>query len=352
MTAEVERDFLDERREFHEARLSGIGATDTPKILGLSARGSALTVYEEKKGLAKQEDMGLPAWLGLRMQNVVGELYTAATGIQLRADNRHHRSREHEWLVCHLDFRARGRPRLLVEAKTRAFMRGWGEDGTAEVPLDIFAQVQHEMAVTGAEECHVAVLFGHHTYRTYKIVFSPEWWAKVLPVLDRFWHDNVLAGVPPEPTSYAGDSDAIKRQYEEHDDQIRSVTPEQEVKVRQALLARMNALAAAAAFVQQENVIKQMIGENAGISGSFGTITWKRTKDGTSVDWEQVASTRGRVVEDLTDVIDIVASREALTEEELARVGRAQSVEANVVGLFTTVRPGTRRMDYGKLIQE
>jgi predicted phage-related endonuclease len=340
-----ERDFLDERREFHDARQRGIGATDSPKILGLSRRGTALSVYEEKVGIVQPGEMSLPAWLGLRMQNVVGELYTQATGNILRADNRQHVHRLHDWLVCHLDFRVAGRPKLLVEAKTRAFMTGFGEDGSQEIPLDIWGQVQHEMAVTDATECHVAVLFGHHTYRTYPIPRNDAYIAKMIPRLESFWNENVVPGVPPEPGGSL-DSASVRRAHPDHDDRVISVAPGQMPIVHAALLARHNVKAADEAFAEAENKLIDLIGDAAGVTGPFGTITRKKSRDGVKVDWEQVAATRANVLADLFDWFDGQAARNRLAKKDLARVARAQAVAVTVEPLFTTTKEGTRRMHY------
>src|SRR4030095_4125765 len=119
---EAQRDAADWRKEWHEQRATIIGATDSPKILGLSRHGTALSVYNDKVNPSGPQGQSLPAWLGLKLQSAVGELYTAATGTRLRASDRLFRMREFDWIGCHLDFRAWGDPTLLVEAKTRAYM--------------------------------------------------------------------------------------------------------------------------------------------------------------------------------------------------------------------------------------
>lgn len=336
------RDVGDERAEFLERRATGIGATDSPKILGLSRWGTALTVYEDKVAPRPQE-MSLPAWLGLKLQSTVAELYTAQTGTILRADNRHHRHPEHDWMVCHLDFRAKGQPSLLVECKTKAWMTGWGEEGSVEIPVDIWVQVQHEMAVTGATECDVAVLFGHHTFRVYRVVRDDPFIATMIPRLATVWFENIIPRIPPEPTGHELDTAAVKRAHPEHDDTWVAATAEDEAFIKQVVLARQNANVAEANKDEQENKLRVLIGRAQGITGSFGQITYRQTRDREEIDWAAVAVTQGAVIEDLLTLVN-----PGDDEEMVRRLAIAQSTYESAVSLATTPKAGYRRFAYPK----
>lgn len=335
---EEARDVGDQRQEFIEQQLSGLGATDSPKILNLSKYGTALTVYERLQKISVPSEMGLPAWLGLRLQAVVGEMFSQAMGVKLRADNKHHRHFEHDWMTCHLDFRVWGQPKTLVEVKTKAYMRGWGEDGSTEIPADVYVQCQHEMAVTGADICYVAVLFGHHTYRTYPIKRDQGFIDKLIPRLEDFWFKNHLAGVPPLPTGHDLDDESLRRQYADHDETLKAATPEQEVIIGKLRSARLNVAQAEGAKAEIENRVKLMIGSAAGILGAFGRITWKKSKDTVTTDFEQLAITYANVIEDL-----FLMARPGDDPQEVARLARAQSVFDTAVGLATYPKLGSRR---------
>lgn len=342
----TEREILDQRQEFIDQRASGIGATDSPKILGLSKWGTALTVYNEKVNPTAGE-MSLPAWLGLKLQNTVAELYTAATGHKLRADNRHHRHKEHGWLVCHLDFRVWGEPALLVECKTRAYMTGYGPDGSTEIPADVWVQVQHEMAVTGANRCDVAVLFGHHTFRVYPITRDQPFIEKMIPRLRDFYFYNVVPRVPPAPTGHDMDSAAVKAAHPSHDDELKPATSEQILLMRRLRVARAALKDAETAKAEVENLLKEAIGDAAGLVGPDGSVTWKKNRDSESVDWEQVAVTYGNIVEELERVgRDLSNHLEQLTGTRLPSqdeaLARALSTYEVAVSLATHTRPGSR----------
>lgn len=286
-----EHEALDQRREFLEQQRSGLGATDTPKILGLSRYGSPLSVYQSKVEGLQDRPSSLPAWLGMQLQSTVAELYRTATGNTPRADNRHHRHHLYPYIVCHLDYRVKGNADILVECKTRAYMKGWGEDGSAIVPPDVYAQVQHELLVTGARECHVATLFGHHTFRVYPIPRDVEFIAELTRALNRFWHDHILLRVPPEPI--ANDGPRLQERHPQDDEHMLSATPEQAALVSELISLRAMLAEGIKTVEEQENRIKAAIGDHAGLLTPYGTVTWKRTKDRRYVDWEAVATELG-----------------------------------------------------------
>lgn len=297
---------LDEEREFREQQRTGLGATDTPKILGLSKYGTARTVYErlisDPSSIAPTT---LPAWVGLRIQGTVAELYTAATGYRVRAANGHYRHKEDEWVVCHLDYRAWGKAFILIECKTRSRMQGWGADGSEDVPKDVWAQVQHEMLVTGATECHVAVLFGHHTFRVYPIRRNDEFLASLRPLLRSFWHDNYLARVPPPLTGHPRDAAIVQRDNPANDAMYRNATAAQVQEVRLLKAAAEEEAAAAYRLEAAKTRVKEMIGGALGLIGPFGRITWKRTKDYDVVNWQAVAKAYRMIIEDHTTYEDL-----------------------------------------------
>ena len=341
------RDIADYRQEWHEQRATIIGATDAPKILGLSKYGTALSVYNDKTDPdTSDRQMSLPAWLGLKMQATVGELYTQATGIRLRASEKMWRMPGYDFIGCHLDYRAWGKPTLLVECKTRAYMAGWGEvdeEGHGKIPVEVWVQVQHEMMVTGADECHVAVLFGHHTFRIYVIPKDAEFQKQLLQKLIDFREQNWLAGVPPLPTGNPVDSEIVKEANPEHDDEIIPATPEQAAIVEDYRRADINVKQAQVRQEELKNRIRDLIGTHAGISGPFGMVTWKRTKDSSETEWRQVANSYRSLINEMAPFVEVAAARSdsLRTPAEIA----ATDLDA-IESIYTSVKPGTRRFNF------
>ena len=57
------------------------------------------------------------------------------------------------------------------------------------------------MGVTDTQVCYMAVLIGGNKYRQYRIERNQELIDVLFEVAEDFWVNNVLAGVPPKPTT-------------------------------------------------------------------------------------------------------------------------------------------------------
>lgn len=330
-------ELLDERRAFLEERHGIIGSTDVAAILGLSRWGTPLSVYRAKtEPIETDEQMSLSAWLGLRLENLVAELYSAATGKKVRADNRLLRHPIYEWFGCHLDRRVVGDPNLIVELKTRGSTRGWGEDGSGDIPADVWCQVQAQLIIAGAREVHVAVLFSNSSFRVYKILPDLDFEAKLIPDLEKFWYEHVVPHVPPPASGHDVDTEYVNDTPGGRSGQVRAATPEQEAIVARYRMAIVNAAQADYALKEVQNQIKGIIGEeHDGLRGSFGVIWWKRTKPIKHTDYEKVASVSRAAALD-------IASR--WPGEMPIEVENDLATAEVAVDLYTTTKPGTRRL--------
>jgi putative phage-type endonuclease len=195
-TAETDRDaWLAERRK-------GIGGSDVAAILGLSKWRSALDVYYEKLGLADaQPESDAMRWGTLHEPTIIAE-FSRVTGLEVRTGLPIQRHEEFPWMLASLDGLVEDR-QAIVEAKTSRTADGWGEVGAAEIPSHYMTQVQHYMAVTGAAMAYVVVLVAGSDFRMYEVERDDELIEKLVEVERQFWHENVLAEVPPEPMNAA-----------------------------------------------------------------------------------------------------------------------------------------------------
>ena len=325
---------------FDLERRSAITSTDAAALLGLSCFGSPLTVYRDKRGESEPWDVSLPAWMGTRLEDIVSELYVAATGTPVRRDEGFYRHPTLDWIGTHIDCRAVGDDALVVELKTRNSARGWGADGSADIPVDVWTQVQVQAAVLGAREVHVAALFSNSSFRVYRIEPDPFWFAKFVDLARVFWFEHVLAGVPPMATGTDADTEIVSRVGGGNTGVIKQATPEQEAIVGAYRLARLNAAQANFNFEGVKNRVKQIIGEDAdGLRGSFGVIWWRRAKAYDVVEWDRVADVYRRAARRLLEMA-APGDDDALVAELAAIAGQVDVAES----LYTRTEPGTRRL--------
>lgn len=193
------------RTEWLEARRQGLGSSDIAAVMGVSAYGhSALRVYHEKLGhLPLEDDAGEAAlWGNVLEEPVAREWARRNRTVVRRVGVVAHV--EHRWMMCTLDRRctecplnAEVRESCALEIKTRSAYVGsrWRHG----VPDDVLAQVLWQIAVTGYDHIHVMVLIGGNDPRQFTVRRAEHeaTVTDIVTVASRFWHDNVLAQVPP-----------------------------------------------------------------------------------------------------------------------------------------------------------
>lgn len=332
MTEEAyEPELDDELKRWHEERRTGLGATDSPVVLGLS--GSAFRLWEDKTGRGKPREQSLPMWLGLKMQATVGELYATATGRKIRADNRLHRHPSYEFIFTHLDYRTVGAEKRLVECKTSNRWNIWGAEGTSDVPPWYWVQAQHEMACTGYAVCDLAVLLGNREFRIYPIVRDGEFIEKMLAADVEFWNEHVLADVAPIDGSEEAER-FLRTLYPDATEDLRPATALESQMVERFRVADAELKAAKADKAQAQQDLEDRIAEAEGIYGPGFRVTWKRNKDSTSTGWEQVA-TALRAHAHTAEFVEV--------GDGLVCASCHQPFDpATIESLYTTTSPGSR----------
>jgi len=100
-----------------------------------------------------------------------------------------------------------------VEAKTSGLLwaaaaDGWGEPDTDEVPEYVCIQAHSHMMATEREICHVVAWLPRGRGRTmFHVKRSEPLCTSILTIVERFWNDYVLTGIPPQiDDNYRGDA--------------------------------------------------------------------------------------------------------------------------------------------------
>jgi len=169
----------------------------------------------------------------------------------------------------------------VFEAKTARSADGWGEPGSAEIPVEYFAQVQHGLFVTGLEIADVAVLVGGSDFRVYNVPRDVDFQCLLVDAEANFW-GRVEAGNPP-PATTAADVRLL----------FGTWSKKASVEASPAVLEAVEKLAAvrdlAAELKEQEEALKVEIqlamGPNEELrSGSRVLATWRLAKGAARLD--------------------------------------------------------------------
>ena len=202
-------------QDFSVDRTKYIGGSDIGAILGLSKFRTPIEVWMEKTGKETKQLDSLPLRFGSFAEEFVASEYSRATSFELLHDESIYINPTHPMMSAHVDRFVLGdglnKPATrLLECKTaNPFARGeWGEPGTDQVPMSYLCQCIWYMAITGIEQCDLAVLFGNSDFRIYEIARDQELEALVIEKALHFWNEYVLKDIPP-PAQTEGDYQAL-----------------------------------------------------------------------------------------------------------------------------------------------
>lgn len=237
--------YTDARERFLAERLTGIGSSDAPIIMGLEAFGKGkLRLYAEKRGEIPSPDLGHLEYVevGKEIEPACASLYSRRTGRVVTRPNglaiwspfvgEVERHPEHDFMIAHCDFKAdplndpeSGIGTIEdgdgpVETKWAGFFKAkdWEED----VPLAYQIQLQHQLVVTGKKWGALASILGTGGFVWREIRRNDYFCDALVRACKEFW-DRVQNGDPPKAGGSDGDREALNMLYKK-DDSEKTIT--------------------------------------------------------------------------------------------------------------------------------
>ena len=137
--------------EWHRWRMQGIGASDAPVIMGETAFKTARTLWSIKTGRMQERSAGPAARRGRELERSARRAYERKTGIQVEPLCLVHG--EFEWMRASLDGLSFDGS-TLVEIKCPLNLRDRTSAQQGRIPSQYYAQLQHQLEVSGAERAH------------------------------------------------------------------------------------------------------------------------------------------------------------------------------------------------------
>lgn len=198
------------REEWLERRREGIGGSDAPAIMEATKWGSPLSVYADKLGLVPDRDMTEAMRQGVDFEDAVARRFSGDAGVKVRRCHRMYRHPEHRFMLANIDRQVLGGSGFEgLECKTTSLFNPADFAG-GEIPPEYYWQCMHYMAVTGAKKWHLAVLVLSKAFHRFEIPRDDAAIEKLIARERDFWHNHVLAGVPPRPSGLDADDDVIR----------------------------------------------------------------------------------------------------------------------------------------------
>lgn len=205
------------KTEWLKHRQAGIGGSDASCIAGLNPWKSAIQLYMDKKEENPQEQKSLRMELGNRLEGLVAELFTEATGLKVRNVNGILKNDKYPYALANIDRAIVGEKAFLECKTTNSYALKEWEEG---VPAHYEIQCLHYMAITGATHCYIAALIGNSDFIWHKIERDEETIDYLMQIEKDFWENNILKDTVPMPDGSDAYSEYLKKKYDKSNGQV------------------------------------------------------------------------------------------------------------------------------------
>ncbi|MGW4889644.1 YqaJ viral recombinase family nuclease [Streptomyces murinus] len=272
---------------WHEAREKGVGGSDVAAILGMDGHGGALRVWLEKTGQApERHDARLEraARRGHRLESLVAEFFAEESGLvvldspgTLQHVDHPHWIANPDRLTAADDGQARDELGVL-ECKSRTWRsarnEGWHGDQAPDRPA---IQAHWYLTVTGYQHAHVAGLIDDEL-EWWRLERDEELCALLADAVDRFWHDHVLAGLPPKPDGTDATTELLARLWNAREEATVEVDPVETMLLKQRRRELREEIAGRADELGEvENRMRQLAGDaEVATIGGTTAYTWRQ----------------------------------------------------------------------------
>lgn len=263
-------------------RQKGLGASDTPIIMGYSTYKTPYQLYLEKTGAVSSDDemTELQYW-GDALEPIIIRRFAEENNVEVTfPDTVHHP--DHPYIFANLDGWIESE-RAVIEAKcANSFQRKeWDMALTDGIPLVYLIQIAKQCLITDASRGYCAVLIGGMEYKQFIYERDAALEALILQADIDFWH-CVENRIEPDPINTS-------------DCRLKFPTPNPEkvaqgtYKTGHALAELMNVKIKLKKLNEDEDMFKMHLMSHMGnaeyLVGQEGEIlaTWKATKKGTRV---------------------------------------------------------------------
>ena len=262
-------------------RTTYLGATDIAAIVGVSPYRSPLDVYREKVEGVTGEVSHVMRW-GLLMEDAICQEAEAARGYRLvrRNEMRHP---DHPFIRIHPDRLVVGQPGLF-DAKSTWSHGGYGEPGDddpdagvlAPVPPHVRVQMTVYTGVSRREWADVGVVRYRPPLALYRVRHDAALYEACVAEAVRFWHEHVLAKVPPPVDGSEAYGRYLAERFPADDGTELVATPEQALLVEELADAKAAVKAAEARARLAQQRIEEVMGEATALLSPAGKVTWKQ----------------------------------------------------------------------------
>ena len=268
--------------EQRSKRHEGIGASDTPIIMGYSSYKTPYQLYLEKTGIVTTDDeiTEVQYW-GNALEPIIIQRFAQENDVEISfPDTVYHP--DYPYMFANLDGWIESESAVVEAKSANSFQRKeWDMALTDGIPLVYLIQIAKQCIITNATRGYCAVLIGGAEYKQFIYERDIALEAMIIQADKDFWH-CVQNRIPPDSINTA---DCRLKFPTPHPDKISLAT----FNSMNSLVGLMNIKASIKDLEAQEEKLKMNIMSHMGkaqyLVGEDGELlaTWKANKKGTRV---------------------------------------------------------------------
>ena len=209
--------------EWLEYRRKGIGGSDAAAVLGVSPFATARDIYYDKLHqipYEDQEDNWVAKKIGHLLEDLVAEIFRVKTGYRIYQIKKMFYHPVHTFMLADVDYFVTlpDGTTAILEIKTTNYnaKEHWYYNGQPIVPVNYEIQGRHYMCVMNVDHVFYCCLYGNNEQECLirHIERDMDYESELIALEKDFWHNHVLARIPPP---YTEDGNliiaSVRRQY-------------------------------------------------------------------------------------------------------------------------------------------
>jgi len=286
--------------------MAGLGGSDIAAVLGLSKWTSPMDVWASKRGLSEELSETNAMRRGRLLESAIATWYQEETGYEVLDGEEMPIVGPKPFMLASPDryVSSKGR-RFGLEIKTARSADGWGDSLSPGVPVYYATQAAWYMACTNIDRWDFAVLFlVNDEFRRYTLLRDKKTEKKLVKTCGDWWKKHVIEGAPPPIDGSSAADKFLQDKFNKPGEEYRSANIEEEELIFDLhdLQTEIKAMKEKEALLK--NQMKELIGENAGLHGVFGTCSWKMNKGRSSLDSKGLRKAHPEIVKEFTKTSD------------------------------------------------
>lgn len=284
---------IKDRSDWLLKRKIGLGGSDMSAIMGVNPWKTPLDIKLDKEMQLITESTSESMIFGNKLEPVVADTYAERFNKKLSTPVGLYQHDKYDIIVGTPDRLIDGE-RKGLEIKTSSISSIWGANNSSDIPEYYRIQCEWYMAIMDYDEWDLAVLINGHDFRVYNIKRDLNREKILIETAVNWWDKFIVNNEFPEIDGTKSYSNYINSKYSNYNPSNYIQVTEENKEINDYIINLINIKTNLKNIeiekANYENKLKDLIKDYEGIDSQFAKISWKKSKDSVSIDWEKMCN--------------------------------------------------------------